>query len=117
MKKSALLGLVGAAIAAIGTFLPFISFMGMGISLFGATSGRAIMVIALAGAAGVFAFLGKEKGNSFPIISVAAGVIGSAITLFWMTQAMQMSAGMGAYLMPVGCVLATIGGVLAMKGN
>jgi len=113
-----MIAFAGAGVTLVGTFLPFISMMGIGMSLLSADPIKAILAIALAALAGVFAMMGKAKNNSFPIVALVCGIAGLGLTGYWMSQAMGVGmAGMGAYLMPAGCLLATIGGAMSMKEN
>lgn len=115
MKKSQLLIVGGGALLAISTFLPFASMMGISISLFTASAGRAALMIALgAGAAGA-SYAGKgSKVTS--IVSMVLGLIALIISGLWYSDVSAV-AGLGMYLMLVSSLLVVAGGAMGMKSQ
>lgn len=113
MEKSKLLGIAGGALAVISTFLPFISIFGISTTLMAANSGQAILVIILGAVGAALLFKG---GKTMSIISLVCGVLGLALTLYWLSKAGGM-AGIGLYLMPVAFALVSVGGFLGMKSS
>ncbi|HCA83566.1 MAG TPA: hypothetical protein DEP18_07235 [Flavobacteriales bacterium] len=109
------LSLVGTGMVLVSCFLPFISFFGMSISLFGASAGEALLVIILGAAAGGLDFMGQKQGNKmFIIIALVAAVLGLLLSLYWMMKASGM-AGTGLYVMVAGFAVALAGTAMSFK--
>ncbi len=111
MEKSKLIGIAGGALDIISTFLPFVSFMGIGVTLMATNAAQGGIVIGLAAIGAGLLFKG---GKTMSIIALVAGILGLALSLYWLSKAGGM-AGTGLYIMPVGFLLIVVGGVMGMK--
>ncbi|HLP10983.1 MAG TPA: hypothetical protein VK177_03565 [Flavobacteriales bacterium] len=115
MKTNQLLGVAGGLMLAIGTFLPMISFMGIGVSLWSipgqAVVGGLFIALGLAGA-----FTAFKGGKTMSIVALVCGAAGFGL-LMVKTQGAFGMFGIGAWLMLLGGVLLIAGGAMGMKGN
>jgi hypothetical protein len=117
MKTNQILGIAGGALMAIGVFLPLVSFMGMSMSLWdakaagGLVGAMAYILPVLGIAAAVTGFMGGKQKS---MMSMAAGALGLILFLV-ATEFRFGGAGIGLWLIILGCILAIVGGVMGMK--
>lgn len=118
MKTNQILGIAGGALMAIGVFLPLVSLGGlMSFSLwdakaYGGLMGAMAYILPILGiAAAVTGFMGGKQKS---MISMAAGALGLLLFLV-ATEFRFGGAGIGLWLIIVGCILAIVGGVMGMK--
>lgn len=115
MKTNQLLGVVGGLLLAVGTFLPMISFMGIGVKLWD-IPGQSIVAILfiILGAAGALTSL--KGGKTMSIVALVCGVAGAGLLLV-KTQFSIAVFGIGAWLMLIGGLLLLVGGLMGMKSE
>jgi hypothetical protein len=138
MKPSKILIIAGAAITLAAAFLPFRQFpdFGIGVKLSGvglgsgnliqAGGGNFFIVFAGIVATCIFGMMGKAQNKNFPIVALSCSAVVLLLTVYWLLQMIDGSitiifvplpvkVGIGAYILPVGVLLAAIGSYVAMK--
>ncbi len=101
----------GALATIISTFLPWVSFFGIGISLFDASAGRGVLILLLGlavGALGFFSARGQEIPGGVKLPPWTGLVLAGVLLLFvfiWWIDVLEAS-GFGAWLGLIGALVA-----------
>lgn len=106
-RRSRTFGLVSAAVAAIGSFLPWAS---VGPFTVNGTSGDGVITLVLAAIAAVFA-LRLPKGRGSRSALLIGGVLIAAIGMYDMVDISSQSDGLFSASVGVGIVITTVAGL------
>ncbi len=118
MKKY--LSVIGAVLAIIGCFLPWVSVMGFSMNGFpgGLGGNPGILVVLFGVLCGIFSFLGKKW-------SLITSIVLALLMVVWVIKQIMdahkfgegVSVGMGLYLILIAGIVILVGNFMGMKGE
>jgi hypothetical protein len=120
MKTNQILGIAGGLAMAIGVFLPLVSMGPMSITCWDMTAGApgligkiAYILLVLGIGTAVTGFMGGKQKS---MISLACSALGLVLFLI-STEFHFGGAGIGLWIIVLGCILGIAGGAMGMKST